>query len=213
MSISEWLGPRKGTPVNSDDLTRLPHTTDIPRTTDAEFAAEAAARALQEGRYDLGRSLADLAARASRMQATAIPRMLPTVERPGQSADSYAAGPTGNGDQDLRTARIQANTFEEAGAPWSTQEIDTETEVLRTHVDAYGVQRAQDAIAREAVARGARCATEVGHGAYLEPCQRPVYWTEGNMGDPTRPDRPGGWYHVDPAVDKDHLPTVDPGAH
>lgn len=146
--------------------------------TDAQFAAAAAAAALEQGRFELGRALAALAAQAYRAERTAEPRMVPMIgaareEHPGQTADLYANGPTGNGDQDITAAEQQT-----AALP------------------------------------GARCATEVGHGAYREQCQRPVFWHVGNIGDQDHPATIAGWYHVDPALDQDHMPTVehDPGA-
>lgn len=81
-----------------------PTAKHAPRS-DAEFLADVAISALQDGRYELARELTRLAAQAAHMELTAQPRMVPMI---GQTRDEQPGrGPTGNGDQDLAaTAQI-----------------------------------------------------------------------------------------------------------
>lgn len=76
MSVSEWLTTRERT--NMDN-----------RMTDAEIAAQWAAQALTEGRYDLGRALANIAAQAAQTGARLVPMIGQTRnETPDRAQDA-----------------------------------------------------------------------------------------------------------------------------
>lgn len=47
-------------------------------------------------------------------------------------------------------------------------------------------------------------------GSYtVDTCEKPVYWSEGQLGDASHVAVPAAWFHVDPAIDNHHAPVVE----
>lgn len=86
-----------------------------PPLTDAQCCAFWAAQALQEGRIELGRALANLAAQAQRIEARMVPMIGQTREERPRAETPPAAEVTGNGDADL--ARAEAAQTQIFGRP------------------------------------------------------------------------------------------------
>jgi len=82
-----------------------------PRPTDAQVAANWAAQALIEGRYELGRVLANIASRAHQIEQDEPAKELVPVPMLGPTRDEQPSdGPTGNGDQDVPELAHEAPT-------------------------------------------------------------------------------------------------------
>lgn len=177
------------------------------RPTDAEVAAQWAAEALRDGRYELGAALANIARNANRAEiatrahdartaaheqtaAAERARMVPML---GQTREETPRTPM----WDAAAAQLPAELPEPAPAPTSPPPaaVEAATEVFgRPTSPAFGGPAAT------------KCAGEVIHDRgterFREACPSPVYW----HADGSNPDN-GTWRHIDPAYDNDHIPV------
>lgn len=150
------------------------------RLTDAEFVAEVAARALTEGRYELGRALANLTAQAARSEAQTA-HALGVAAVPAQNTDNacpdehqpphaYGSHPDHCGTCSLASKAVLADDEQ---APESTM----------------------------AIPPAARCSATVRSGDLTRFCDQPVYWA--------KVDGVESWYHIDASLHADHAAIVN----
>lgn len=193
------------------------------RPTDAEVAAQWAAEALKDGRYELGAALANIAKMANRAEQAnrahdertrehgmtrdaERARMVPMLgqtrdEQPrndlyaalARPVDEQAVVPTPAWDAAVAPPVAAAEPAREPAPPAVAAEAATEIFGAPTS-PAYGGPVAT------------KCGGEVIHDRgterFREACPSPVYW----QADGSNQDN-GTWRHVDPAYDSDHVPV------
>lgn len=174
--------------------------------TDAEWAADEAARALRAGRYKLAAAFARIADQANDLAEMRIPYqptaltlgpLCPhgfyangascawgcidadgtTLTPPAEPAAGSGLGPTGRGDVDLAAAEAQTQIF----GPVK----DATAGVVPTPAPQ-------------------RCRYQfVVHGAQDE-CRAGIYWHIGKIGDMRVAPGAAAWLHIDSRIDDDH---------
>lgn len=191
------------------------------RPTDAEVAAQWAAEALRDGRYELGAALANIARNANRAEqanrahddrtraheqraAAERARMVPMLGQTREEApirtplwDAAAQRPAElhyDGQGTPVTPPVEPVSPPPAPTP-PPAAAEAATEIFGAPTSpAYGGPSAH------------KCAGEIIHDRgterFREPCPSPVYW----VADGSNQDN-GTWRHVDERYDNDHVPT------
>lgn len=183
--------------------------------TDAQMAARWAAEALQAGRYELGRALANIAANAHRAQLHVHEQY---QERVAQNLDMPRTGRPSESDTTPMWEDSLAQMSEQPNGDVNADMAALPPETPTAIIPAYS-QEAQTEIfgppaePRLDVPPSTRCAYVIrkwssdGQIKTDSMCHEPIWWEE----TPGAPGHTGIWHHVNPAVDQHH--GADPGSN
>jgi hypothetical protein len=194
----------------------------MPRPTDAEIVARAAADALRDGRYELGAVLAGVARQAHRAayqtaarargelfgsRTTDVPLVGQTRDEQPRtsSAPTCSHGYATRVNADGLVIHIGTNgVCEPSGTVLFDELADRVRDAANQDATAgWGDVEPGEPVDRPAT--GSRCVAQVGTPGGFYECHQGIAWAQGPDGVRA------GWYHLDPEI-TDHEPVAN-GAH
>lgn len=160
---------------------------DLTNMTDAEIAAEFSVQAVRAGRLELAEALLRVAMQAHRAErrpdVVDVPFAGHTRHEAPRLRAAAPAGPTGDGDADLRREVTQLAPAATAVIPMPTGEQISTNE-------------------------GSRCVAKMLKGNVYAECHGALMWMPATAGGPAAPFTEAHWAHVDRALEQDHQAQV-----